>query len=129
MRRISETYVILIVRGGTNQPISSSPMKYRKVGRQMAETMSWLHRLENAQVSAVPRDIDLWHLPLSRVSGKVDFDGLERVSSQTLMDLLEVPQRHRRAGAYRRLARVMTELGWRATRVRDLNGRGFREQL
>ena len=31
--------------------------------------------------------------------GKVEYDGLERVSSQTLLDLLEVPQRDRRAGS------------------------------
>jgi hypothetical protein len=34
-----------------------------------------------------------------------------RVSSQTLLDLLEIPQSQRRAGLFRRLARVMTELG------------------
>jgi hypothetical protein len=94
--------------------------------------MSWSARLKEAQEAHAEKAasaIEPWRLRLERVHGKVDFDGLERVSSQTLMDLLEIPQRHRRAGAYRRLARVMTELGWRATRVRDLNGRGFKEQL
>jgi hypothetical protein len=57
----------------------------------------------------------------ARVRGKVDFyDGLERVSSQTLLDLLEVPQRKRTAATFRRLAKVMAELGWTAVRVRDL---------
>jgi len=91
--------------------------------------MSFLRKLEMAAVEAIARDADPWRLPLERVRGKTDFDGLERVSTQTVLDLLEIPQRHRRAGLYRRLARIMTELGWRATRVRDLNGRGFREQL
>jgi hypothetical protein len=27
------------------------------------------------------------------------------------------------------VARLMAELGWTAVRVRDLNGRGFREQV
>jgi hypothetical protein len=91
--------------------------------------MSFLQKLQSAAADAVGRDADRWRLPLERVRGKTDFDGLERVSTQTILDLLEIPQRHRRAGLYRRLARVMTELGWRATRVRDLNGRGFREQV
>ena len=63
---------------------------------------------------------------LERVRGKVDFfDRLERVSSQTLLDLLEVPQRNRTAGTFRRLARAMAELGWSAVRVRDLTRGGY----
>ena len=54
-----------------------------------------------------------WRLTLERVHGKVDFyDGLERVSSQTLLDLLEVPQRSRTAGTFRQLAKVMAPLHW-----------------
>jgi hypothetical protein len=34
---------------------------------------------------------DPWLAPLQRVRGKVEFDGLERVSSQSLLDMLEVP--------------------------------------
>jgi hypothetical protein len=67
--------------------------------------------------------------PLARVRGKVEFDGQERVSSQMVLDMLEVPQRSRTAGTYRRVARLMAELGWSPIRVRDLNGRGFREQV
>jgi hypothetical protein len=73
--------------------------------------------------------IDPWLAPLQRVRGKVEFDGLERVSSQTLLDVLDVPQRSRTAGTYRRLARLMAELGWTAVRVRDLNRGGYREQV
>jgi hypothetical protein len=64
------------------------------------------------------------------VRGKVDFyDRVERVSSQTLLDILEVPQRSRTAGTYRRLARLMAELGWTAVRVRDLTRGGYRETV
>lgn len=72
--------------------------------------------------------IDAWRLRLERVRGTTGFDGLERISTQTLMDILEVPQRQRTAGSYRHLARVMAELGWAAVRVRDFNRRGFKEQ-
>jgi len=49
------------------------------------------------------------------------------VSTQTLLDMLEVPQRSRTAGAFRRLARLMAELGWAAVRVRDLTRGGYKE--
>jgi hypothetical protein len=81
-------------------------------------------RLRTVWIGTVP-----WRLTLERVRGKVDFfDGLERVSSQTLLDLLEVPQRNRTAGTFRRLAKVMAGLGWAAVRVRDLTRGGYREQ-
>jgi hypothetical protein len=72
---------------------------------------------------------DPWLAPLQRVRGKVEFDGQERVSSQTLLDMLEVPQRSRTAGTYRRLAKLMAELGWSAVRVRDLTRGGYKEQV
>ena len=85
---------------------------------------------EEAAKSAAAEIVDPWRLRLERVRGKVDFsDGLERVSSQMLMDILEVPQRNRTAGAYRRMAKVMAELGWTAVRVRDLTRGGYREQI
>ena len=72
---------------------------------------------------------DPWLAPLQRVRGKVESDGLERVSSQTLLDVLEVPQRSRTAGTYRRLAKLMAALGWTALRVRDLTRGGYKEQV
>ena len=86
-------------------------------------------RIEEAKAAAAEA-ADPWQLRLERVRGKADFfDGLERVSSQTLLDLLEVPQRNRTAGAFRRLAKVMAELNWTATRVRDLTRGGYKEQV
>jgi hypothetical protein len=62
---------------------------------------------EEAAKAAAAEHVDPWRLTLERVHGKVDFfDGLERISRQTLLDLLEVPQRDRKAGTFRRLARV-----------------------
>ena len=90
--------------------------------------MSLLRRLQEARTEL---DVlaDPWLAPLQRVRGKVEFDGLERVSSQTLLDMLEVPQRSRTAGTYRRLAKLMAELGWSAVRVRDLTRGGYKEQV
>ena len=91
--------------------------------------MPLLTKLKLAVAELETQPDDPWLAPLQRVRGKVEFDGQERVSSQTILDLLEVPQRSRTAGTYRRVARLMAELGWTAVRVRDLNGRGFREQV
>ena len=85
---------------------------------------------EQAAKSAAAETADPWRLTLERVRGKVDFyDGSERVSSQTLLDLLEVPQRKRTAGTFRRLAKVMAQLDWTAVRVRDLTRGGYLEQV
>ncbi len=54
--------------------------------------MSLLGKLR-AESLAIERPADPWLAPLQRVRGKVEFDGMERVSSQTLLDMLEVPQR------------------------------------
>jgi len=92
--------------------------------------MSFLEKLQVAKVEAVAHaTADAWRLRLERVRGRVDGDGLERVSTQTLLDMLEVPQRSRTAGTYRRLAKLMVELGWTAVRVRDLTRGGYTEQV
>jgi hypothetical protein len=87
--------------------------------------------LEKLRIAAAAAEEapDPWLAPLQRVRGKVEFDGLERVSSQTLLDMLEVPQRSRTAGTYRRLAKLMAEFGWTAVRVRDLTRGGYKEQV
>jgi hypothetical protein len=85
---------------------------------------------EEAAKAAAAEVVDPWRLTLERVRGKIDFyDGLERISSQRLLDLLEVPQRNRMAGTFRRLAKVMAELGWTAVRVRDLTRGAYKEQV
>ncbi|WP_194472696.1 hypothetical protein [Bradyrhizobium sp. CCBAU 51753] len=90
--------------------------------------MSFIERMKAAAADAA-QPVDPWRLRLERVRGKVGFDGLERISTQTLLDLLEVPQRERAAGAYRHLAKLMSELGWTAVRVRDFTRGGYKEQV
>ena len=90
--------------------------------------MSFVEKLRAAQVEAA-QPVDPWRLRLERVRGTTGFDGLERISTQTLLDILEIPQRKRTAGAYRHLAKIMSELGWAAVRVRDLTRGGYKEQV
>src|ERR1700758_4564425 len=81
--------------------------------------MPFLAKLKAAQADLLAQTSDPWRLRLERVRGTTGFDGLERISTQTLLDLLEVPQRQRTAGTYRHLATLMAQLGWTAVRVRD----------
>jgi len=91
--------------------------------------MSWLNKLEKAKAEIAKPNVDPWRLPLERVRGKIDYDGIERVTTQMLLDVLEVPQRSRRAGTYRHLSKLMVELGWTAVRVRARTRGDYLEQV
>ena len=91
--------------------------------------MSFVEKIRRAQADIEAHDADPWRRRLERLRGKVGDDGVERVSSQAVFDLLEVPVRARTAGAYRRLAKAMRELDWTPVRVRDRTYGGYLEQI
>jgi hypothetical protein len=91
--------------------------------------LSWAAKVREAQAQMAAPAADAWQLRLERVCGKIGDDGIERISTQTLFDHLEILQRSRGAGACRRLARVMRDLGWTPVRVRDLTRGGYLEQV
>src|ERR1700728_3458457 len=90
--------------------------------------MSWL-ALHEAKAKLTAQNADPWRSPLERVHGKIGDDGIERITTQLVFDILEVPQRGRGAGACRRLAKLMAELGWMAVRVRGLTRGSYLEQV
>ncbi len=92
--------------------------------------VSLLQRLAIASAELeARRHADAWHLRLERLRGQIGDDGIGRVSTQHVFDVLEVPQRSRGSGACRRLAKVMVELGWTPVRVCDLTRGGYKEQV
>jgi hypothetical protein len=91
--------------------------------------LSFVEKLKQAQGEFAAQNADPWRLPLERLHGKIGDDGIERVTTQLLFDFLEIPQRSRGAGACRRLAKLMAELGWTAVRVRGLTRGGYLEQV
>jgi hypothetical protein len=91
--------------------------------------VSFISMLREAVAIGQAQAADPWRLRLERVQGKVGDDGVERVSTQALFDLLEVPQRSRSAAACRRLARQMRELGWSSMKARGLTQAGYRDQV
>jgi hypothetical protein len=93
------------------------------------QKMSFITSLKQSCDQLRAQAADPWRLRLEGVRGKMGDDGVERVSTQTLFDILDVPQRGRTAGACRRLAKLMRELGWSAIKARGLTPGGFRDQV
>lgn len=103
--------------------------------------VSWIEKLRNYRKvadqtryrachgSAEMLARDPWRFPLARVRGELGADGVARVTTQALFDLLEVSQGNRGAAACRRLARLMRSLGWSGVRVRGLTRGGYLEQV
>jgi hypothetical protein len=96
---------------------------------QTEAVVSLIDEFHQAKAKLAARSAEPWRLPLERVHGKIGDDGVERITTQLLFDILEVPQRSRGAGACRRLAKLMAELGWMAVRVRGLTRGGYLEQV
>jgi hypothetical protein len=91
--------------------------------------MSFTDMLRRTRDEVRAKRADPWHLRLERVRGKTWDDGVERISTQTVLDILEVPHRSRTAGACRRLSKLMRELGWSPIKARGLTPGGFRDQV
>lgn len=126
----------------TNRPLAILP--YQEVQQNWRETddlvgvgttamvkipKSFWEELQEAKAKAEAENAEPWRVRLERVRGKVGDDGIERITTQAVFDVLEISQRSRGAGACRRLAKLMTELGWTAVRVRGLTRGGYCEQV
>jgi hypothetical protein len=61
--------------------------------------MSFIGRLQQKRDELRAQQADPWYIRLERAHGKLGDDGVERISTQTLFDMLEVPQRGRTAAA------------------------------
>jgi hypothetical protein len=94
----------------------------------LEEPRSFVGLLKQTRKQATAKP-DPWLLRLERLRGKVGYDAVERVSTQAVLDFLEVPQRGRNAAACRRLAKLMRELGWTPIKARGMTQNGFRDQV
>jgi hypothetical protein len=70
--------------------------------------VSFIARLKEGKRKVQART-DPWLLRLERLKGKTWGDGIERISTQTVFDILEVPHRSRTAGGGRRLSKLMRD--------------------
>jgi hypothetical protein len=71
---------------------------------------------------------DPWEPKLRRLKGRISHDGVERISTHDVFDILEVPMR-RRPSETIRLSRVMRKLGWSSIRARGLNPCSYRDRV
>jgi hypothetical protein len=71
---------------------------------------------------------DPWEAALRKLKGRIGHDGVERISTHDVFDVLEVPMR-RRPSETVRLSRVMRRLGWSSIRARGLNPRSYRDRV
>jgi hypothetical protein len=90
--------------------------------------MAFIDLLRAAAAAAQQQRAHPWLPRLQRLHGRVDYDGVERITTQAVFDELEVPQKARTPAACSTLARLMRSLGWTAVRVRDLTRGGFKDQ-
>jgi hypothetical protein len=90
---------------------------------------SWWEELQEVKAKAEAENAEPWRVRVERLRGKVGDDGIERISTQAVFDILEIAQRSRGAGACRRLSAVMRDLGWTPVRLRDLTCGGYKEQI
>jgi hypothetical protein len=91
--------------------------------------VAFVEQLKRGREAVRARNADPWRLRLEGLRGKLGDDGIERLGTQTLFDILEVGQRGRGAGACRRLAKLMRELGWHPIKARGLTPTGLRDQI
>jgi hypothetical protein len=114
----------------TSSPyFSRIPTMHVEFREQVVTTFLGKIEREKARLELAKQRVDPWRLRLERVRGKIGDDGIERIATQIPFDYLEVLQRSRGAGACRRLARVMRDLGWTPVRVRDFARGGYKEQV
>ena len=122
------TDLIRLASGPVDEEVSAHIHRDRPLAGEKC-SMSFVELLRQAKMDAMARSADPWRLPLERVQGDLGYDGVERISTQALLDYLEVPQGGRKAGACRRLAKLMRELGWTPVKARALGQSGFRDQV
>ena len=69
-----------------------------------------------------------WTARLRKLRGRFGADGVERVATNDVFDVLEVPMR-RRPSETVRLCRLMRTLGWMPIRARGLNPGSYRDRV
>jgi hypothetical protein len=90
---------------------------------------SFIQRLRDAADSARRANAeDPWTPALRKIKGKVGQDGIERISTTDVFDILEMPMGARPAQTVR-LSRVMRRLGWSNIRARGLNPGSYRDRV
>jgi hypothetical protein len=90
---------------------------------------SFLARLRASREALEESDReDPWVSHLRNLRGRVGADGIERIATYDVFDVLEIPLRHRSRLTVR-LSRVMRSLGWTNIRARGLTPGSYRDRV
>jgi hypothetical protein len=93
-------------------------------------SMPWVNKLRMiAEQARQQRVAHPWETPIQRLHGKIDSDGVERISTQAVFDYLDVPQCERSAVACSTLSKLMQAQGWTPVRFRGMTRGGFLDQV
>src|SRR4051812_34224751 len=84
--------------------------------------MSFAALLEAARNKSPP--LHPWTAPLRSMRGRKDIDGVERISTEAILEALDVPPFRRTPEAAKQLRRLMLALGWTPVRARHVTSRG-----
>ncbi len=90
--------------------------------------MAFVERLRSIREAASVSSLHPWTDKLSKIKGRFYPDGIERIGTQELFDVLDVPIAQRQ-GQARPLTEIMIKLGWTAVRFRALTRAGFRDRI
>lgn len=83
---------------------------------------SFIERLHAARSAIKP--FDPWADTLRKVRGSVGSDGVRRIATEAVFDLLDLPQFQRTPEAGKRIKMIMLALGWTPVRERHVTSRG-----
>lgn len=85
-------------------------------------SQSFVERLRKARETTAP--YDPWIALLANIRGQVGHDGLERISTDAVLEKIGVPPFKRTPDAQKRLKLLMIEMDWVAVRSRHVTSRG-----
>jgi hypothetical protein len=89
---------------------------------------SFVERLQRAAEEVCKEPGDPWLPRLEKLKGRIGHDGVERISTHDIFDILEVPMQHR-ARQTVRLSGLMRGIGWASVRARGLNPGGYKDRV
>ena len=84
--------------------------------------VSFISRLRAARSNIKPSDP--WTDALRKIRGQTGHDGVERVATERVFDILDLPRFQRTSDAGKRIKTIMMELGWTPVRARHVTSRG-----
>lgn len=88
--------------------------------------VSFIERLKAAKSLDLS---DPWQSQLKAARGSVGSDGVERLSTDAIFDVLNLPAFKRTPEAAKRVRASMTGLGWTPVRARHLTSNGHRSRV